>query len=95
MALQAMDDVIASLLDGIHAEGLSSCINMILLADHGKGRSCVYVWYSKLYICFLEMLTNMCTRTCTRQCLVLCSVNFYQYTINVVTVTVLCYCIQV
>ena len=57
MALQAMDDVIASLLDGIHAEGLSSCINMILLADHGKGRSCVYVWYSKLYICFLEMLT--------------------------------------
>ena len=52
-----MDDVIASLLDGIHAEGLSSCINMILLADHGKGRSCVNVWYSELCICFLEMLT--------------------------------------
>ena len=59
MALQAMDDVIASLLDGIHHEGLSSCINMILLADHGKGRSCVYMYVqcSELCICFLEMLT--------------------------------------
>ena len=52
MALQAMDDVIASLLDGIHEEDLSSCINMILLADHGKGCSCVYVWCSELILLF-------------------------------------------
>ena len=37
--LKAMDDVIATLLDGIHAEGLSSCINMILVADHGMDTS--------------------------------------------------------
>ena len=35
-ALQDIDDVIGSLLDGIHSLGLDQCINLIILADHGK-----------------------------------------------------------
>ena len=34
--LQRMDDVIASLLDGIAQLGLSQCLNIMVLADHGE-----------------------------------------------------------
>ena len=34
--LQRMDDVIASLLDGIAELGLSQCLNIMVLADHGE-----------------------------------------------------------